>query len=263
MKKHNFLLLFLFFLSFFANAQYFEGFENGVPGTMTQTYLKGNTTWINYGLSALNVKGPLAEKNSAVFFNAMETKTVSTALQTPVLDLSDPKMVLEFKYAQRQKTEDYANILAVELSNDGGQTWQELAVYKETTKAMKTIRISLAPYAPSLRSCVRFTSTQLDNKKGFPIVLDDISLTVAAKNTSSIDATDAIQIYPNPSSGLFTLSSIEPVAIAVFDTNGRIIYSATTTATDTVIDLALFPQGVYFAKITGANCLEVKKLLIK
>ena len=263
MKTHRLLLLLLTFSPFFVNAQYFEGFENGVPGSMVQTYSKGNTTWINYGLSALNVERPLAEKNSAVFFNAMETKAVTTSLQTPVLDLTDPKMVLEFKYLQRQKTENYANILAVELSNDGGKTWQDIAVYKATTKEMKTIRISLAPFSPSLQSCVRFSSTQMDNKKGFPIVLDDISLKVAAKNTSSIDATDAIQIYPNPSTGLFTLSTFEPVVISIFDTNGRNIYVATTTATDNVIDLSQFPQGIYFAKIKGANCLEVKKLIIK
>ena len=149
MKKQKVLLLLLSFSSLLAKAQYFEGFENGVPGSMVQTYVKGNTTWINYGLSALNVEAPLAEKNSAVFFNAMETKVVSTSLQTPILDLTEPKMFLEFKYLQRQKTENYANTLAVEISNDGGQIWQEIAVYKEITKEIKTIRINLAPYSPS------------------------------------------------------------------------------------------------------------------
>jgi len=39
MKKHNILLLFLFFSSLFAKAQYYEGFENGVPGSMLQEIL--------------------------------------------------------------------------------------------------------------------------------------------------------------------------------------------------------------------------------
>ena len=36
MKKTRTLLLLLVFASY-ANAQYFEGFENSVPGTMSQT----------------------------------------------------------------------------------------------------------------------------------------------------------------------------------------------------------------------------------
>jgi hypothetical protein len=260
--KKTFTLL-IFTISFFANAQYFEGFENGVPGTMTQTYAKGETTWINFGLSALDVEAPLSENNSAVFFNAMETKAVTTSLQTPILNLSDSKMCLEFKYLQRQKTENYANILTIELSNDGGQSWNEIAVYKETMKDMKTIHVDLAKYNPTYQSCIKFISTQLDANKGYPIVIDDISLKVATKQTTSIDANADIEIYPNPSTGLFTVSTFEPVQITVFDSNGRTVFTTNESKNNTVIDLSSFASGVYFAKINGNNNNEVKKLINK
>ncbi len=51
MKKITLLLLLLF--SIFANAQFFEGFENGVPGTMTQTFTKGETTFIDFSIAAV------------------------------------------------------------------------------------------------------------------------------------------------------------------------------------------------------------------
>jgi hypothetical protein len=260
MKKITTLLLLAF--TAITNAQYFEGFENGVPGTMVQTYEKGQTTWINFGLSALNVDNALSENNSAVFFNAMETKEVTTSLQTPVLDLSDPKMCLEFKYLQKQKTENYANILYVDLSNDGGKTWEVIAVYNQTMKTMKLIHINLAQYNPTLRSCIKFRSIQLDAKKGYPIVIDDISLKVQAKK-STIGTDSEIEIYPNPSTGLFTIASIEPVEVAVYDCNGRNVYTATGTSTNTIIDLTSFEQGIYFAKIRGNNRQEVKKLILK
>lgn len=261
MKKTITLLLIT--LSFFANAQYFEGFENGVPGTMKQIYVKGKTTFIDFGLSALNVDNALSDKNSAVFFNAMETNEVTTSLQTPILNLSDPKMYLEFKYYQKFKTEGYVNILSIELSNDGGQSWEEIAVYNETMKTMRTIHINLAKFNPTSQSCIKFKSTQLDAKKGYPIVIDDISLNVQTKKRSSIDPNFEVAIFPNPSKGLFTISNIEPIDVSIFDSNGRNVFTTTTATTSMTIDLTSFASGIYLAKIKGNNCQEVKKIIIK
>lgn len=262
MKKNRFLVLFSM-LSSLAHAQYFEGFENGVPGSMTQTFLKGETTFINFGLSALNVEKPLAEKNSAVFFNAMASKTVVTALQTPILNLTDSKVCLEFKYLQRPKTTNYANTLSVQLSNDKGETWQEIAVFNQTTSSMKTIRIALMKFHPSSQSCIKFVCTQTDAQKGFPIVIDDIALGVPDKKLTLSSASSDLAIYPNPSSGNFIFEGIEPLVISVYDTSGKMVYTGTTESTLTTVDLSGFPQGVYIAKINGDTTNETKKLIIE
>jgi hypothetical protein len=262
MKKRKLLIL-LFLTSLNTNAQYFEGFEKGVPGTMLQTCINGDTSWINFGLSALNVETAISEKNSAVFFNAMESKIITTSLQTPVLNLSDPKMCLEFKYLQRERTLNYANILEIELSNDGGNSWGTIATYNETMKSTKNIHIDLAKFNPTSQSCIKFKCTQLDPKKGFPIVIDDISLDVISRIKSSIDVDSGVKIFPNPSSGIFTISNIESVNVSIYDCNGRNVYTAESISDDMIVDLSLFAKGIYIAKIKGTNIQEVKKIIIQ
>lgn len=267
MKKTMTLLLIAF--SAFANAQFFEGFENGVPGTMEQTYISGKTTFIDFGLSALNVDNALSETNSAVFFNAMETNEVTTSLKTTILDLSDPELSLEFKYYQNQKTENYANLLSVELSNDAGVTWQQIATCNQTGTDIILKHIDLATFNPTATSIIRFNCTQYNSYLGFPIAIDDISIDYhrtinhTSKKALKIASNSEITIYPNPSTGLFTISTKQPIEVTINDSNGRTITTLNEIESDTTIDLSYFASGIYFAKINGADNQGTKKIIIK
>lgn len=261
------MTLLLFVFTGISNAQFFEGFENGVPGSMLQSYNKGQTTWIDFGLSALNVDQALSENNSAVFFNAMETNEIITSLQTPVLDLSDPKMCLEFKYLQKLKTENYANILYVDLSNDDGNSWQQIAVYDSVTDDMEMIHINLSTLNPSAHSIIKFRSKQSSPTMGYPIVIDDISIHAniisTGKSSAKLVSKPEIEIFPNPSTGIFNLTTSQPVEVSVIDSNGRVVYNLFEVYNNTIIDLSQFAKGIYFAKIKSLDNQEVKKLILK
>jgi hypothetical protein len=64
---------------------------------------------------------------------------------------------------------------------------------------------------------------------------------------------DVIAIYPNPSSGIYTLAGIQTTGMlaTVVDVNGRIVYQATMGSND--IDLSNKPDGMYYLRVTDAN----------
>lgn len=266
MKKILFVFTLIF--SIFSNAQYFEGFENGVPGSMKQTFNKGKTTWVNFGLYSFDVKNPLSDNNSAIFVNGLATSEVTTSLETPVLDLSAQNARLEFKYLQREKTSGYHNNLIVELSNDLGKTWLTIGNYFETNENVKIIHIDLIQFKPSNKSIIRFRSTQLKVEKGYPIVIDDIDIAndsttfdkVMNKNNTSLSE---IKIYPNPSNGIFRINTQHSVDISITDINGRVVLKMNELSNEDQIKLSFCQKGIYLVKIIDVDSEQTQKLILE
>ncbi|MGH2666931.1 T9SS type A sorting domain-containing protein [Flavobacterium sp.] len=248
-----------------ANAQFEENFERGVPGKLTQKFLSQETTWIDFGISAINVQKPLSGENSAVFFNGLATKETITSLETPVLNLSLPDLVLEFKYLQREKNPDVHNNLAVELSNDNGVTWVKVASYGTTAAEGITPVISLDKFRPGTASIIRFVSTQPKVDAAYPIVIDDIKIYTAKKpgfGKANVVIND-INVYPNPTKGIFTISSLSNnFEVNAFDINGRKVYSATYDTNEARIDFSAFPKGIYLLKVSSQDFEKTKKITI-
>ena len=70
-------------------------------------------------------------------------------------------------------------------------------------------------------------------------------------------------IYPNPSTGQFTVEGINIQNIDIADINGKIIYSAMNPLPVHHIDLANRPKGIYFVKVRAANATETKKIVLR
>ncbi len=266
MKKT--LTLLIFTISFFANAQYFEGFENGVPGTMTQTYAKGETTFIDFSIAAVGVENALSDTNSAVFANPMATETTITTLQTPVLDLTSEDYVLEFKHLQKSSKKVYNNELAVELSNDFGKTWQTVTIYNKPNNETETEIIDLSLYS-SKTTIVRFKATQFHGNYDLPIVIDDISIQKKTQDSNIVankllkNEQETSSIYPNPSTGNFYVNTKKNASITVYDANWRNVLELESCSNETSINLTNFPKGFYLVKINNKTTVETKKILLK
>lgn len=248
-----------------ANAQFEENFESGVPGKLTQKFLSQETTWIDFGLSAIHVQKPLSGDNSAVFFNGLATRETATSLETPVLDLSNPDFVLEFKYLQREKSPEVHNNLTVELSNDHGGTWIKVASYGTTVEEGITPVISLAKFRPGSEAIIRFVSTQPKVDAAYPIVIDDIKIYTAKKpGFGKANAViNDINVYPNPTKGIFMISSLSTnFEVNAFDINGKKVYSATFDTNEARIDFSAFPKGIYLLKVSSPDFEKTKKITI-
>lgn len=73
-----------------------------------------------------------------------------------------------------------------------------------------------------------------------------------------------ISIYPNPSSGIFTVSSsLSLSSIEVYNVLGEKVYSSLITNNQTTINLSQAPKGIYFVRVTAEGKSYSQKVVIK
>jgi Secretion system C-terminal sorting domain len=185
MKK--ILLLLTCLTTYFSNAQYFEGFESGFPGTMTETFLTATTSWTSCGGDTGGAVCPITGTASATFYQSNVNNAI-TALSTPVLDLSVGNYKLSFNHIQRIRA-GKKNLLYAELSQNGGTSWTSIGNFFADIQFTKKEIINL-PAGLSNTCMIRFRAV---NKFGYAIVLDDISITPIQSNDASM-----ISIALNP-----------------------------------------------------------------
>jgi predicted extracellular nuclease len=72
-------------------------------------------------------------------------------------------------------------------------------------------------------------------------------------------------VFPNPSTGLVTVSAIQPiVSISVLNTQGlQVLSNIVSNRLATSIDLSNVPAGVYFVLINAEHASSVKRVVIK
>lgn len=239
-----------------------ENFEKGFPGSFTQNFIDQETTWINFGISAIGVESPLKGKNSAVFFNGLATQPVSTSLDTPSIDLSNGQVILEFLYLQKKKENGTDNTLSVELLDERG-AWQKLLTLgaNETGKEEK-IRIPLTDYSKNSSSAIRFVSTQYKTESANPIVLDEVMISKTKESPAPL-ARNTDLLYPNPTKDTFRIKAdADTFNCEVFDSKGERVVKLEKITKQTSIDLSRQLPGIYYVKInTGKE--SVTRPLIK
>lgn len=179
MKK---ILLSALLLTFgFSNAQFFEGFESGVPGSMTQQTLAGNAVW--QGGCAGNHGGatcPITGTGSASFFVNSYNQNVS-GLTTPTLNLSSGAYLLKFKHIQRNWAGDI-NELSVRISANNGVSWTTMATYAQDVQTATERTIVLNAFPLSATTRIQFV---VQNRWGYSTILDDIQV---VENTAQNEA---------------------------------------------------------------------------
>jgi hypothetical protein len=81
---------------------------------------------------------------------------------------------------------------------------------------------------------------------------------------SDVHNEGAIEIYPNPNNGLFSviLSRAEKTNLAVIDALGREVYTKTLNDKMSNIDLHVLPEGVYIVSFSSASGKSSKRIVI-
>ncbi len=99
--------------------------------------------------------------------------------------------------------------------------------------------------------------TTLTNSIITKLIVNNSSLVNEIRNQRSVF------IYPNPTTGQFTIKGENIQRIEVADINGKIIYSSMHHQTNLSIDLGVLPKGMYFVKVTTDLETIVKKLILE
>lgn len=86
----------------------------------------------------------------------------------------------------------------------------------------------------------------------------------ATLGTSDFSSTtDGVAIYPNPSQGVFTISTPEKSEIIVISPQGNMISKQKTTAEKTEINLAGKAAGIYLVKVINSQKSITKKVILE
>ena len=81
--------------------------------------------------------------------------------------------------------------------------------------------------------------------------------------TNSFANKIAIELYPNPSSGLFNLKLASDLNIEVYNNLGQVIVSQKMLSGDRTLDISEKPSGVYFLKVRDGNDVSTYKIVKK
>jgi len=85
-------------------------------------------------------------------------------------------------------------------------------------------------------------------------------LSTNIENISSFS--DAINIFPNPSSDYFTIQTPQKSFIEISDIQGRVVKTLTETKGNTTsVNVSDFMDGMYFVKVVTGNEIAIKKLI--
>jgi PKD repeat protein len=113
----------------------------------------------------------------------------------------------------------------------------------------------------------------------------EYTVTLTSKNSSGCESTSSqkvvaiqttgfeddihklITIFPNPTSGRFTIGFVKGYIPAMYDiriTNvlGQILYQSSAHGSETVIDISSFTKGQYLISIQTGNQVAIKKLIV-
>jgi hypothetical protein len=97
------------------------------------------------------------------------------------------------------------------------------------------------------------------------IRLDDfrIAKVVGSVGIKSLTNNDAIAIFPNPTSGILNINSIEAnSSVEVINVIGEKVYTNSLVKGNNVVDLSGLANGAYFVKLNSNGSITTKKVVL-
>jgi len=230
-----------------------ESFETGF-GLFCQFTTDDIDFTRNSGGTFTNNTGPSTASNGStyIYLEASNPNHPSkrAILGSPCYDLSDIQSAeLEFDYHMYG---DGMGSLRVEISTDGGQTWNNTPIWgRSGDQGNQWIneKLDFSSYQTSNVS-FRFVGNT-GNSARSDIAIDNINFTAVPNfplAVNTIRDTKKYTIQPNPSDGIFTLNQLDGIQeIKVLNSFGQIIKTIDLQNTnDRVIDLRGSASGIYF-----------------
>jgi len=75
--------------------------------------------------------------------------------------------------------------------------------------------------------------------------------------------TELVEVYPNPTSGVVTISGVElNTSIEIYNSKGELLQSRQSASSDTIITISGYSPGVYYVKLKG-NSTEIIQKIVK
>ena len=240
-----------------------EDFENSGlrPICWTEEVVTGdniNWTYQNGGSSGIPAAAHSGMYNA--FFGDNDLGEDRTRLIFPILNMSAlPYANLRFWHAQATLF-SFQDELTVMYKTSADDSWTEIATYTSQLTDWTEEVVAL----PNLSDeyYIAFEGNALN---GRGICIDDVTIELSNSVTNANN--NRINIYPNPSSGIFNFyfnDDYNNIKISVTDINGKIIFEKNLTDKKTqIIDLSNYPNGIYFVKYNIDGKLRTDKIILQ
>ncbi len=93
----------------------------------------------------------------------------------------------------------------------------------------------------------------------FILLVDDVKISDA---TAVNEIVDEVNIYPNPTNGLFRVEGVQGAKVAVYNIVGEVVYRNSNASENINIDLSSQKAGSYLVKITNDDKVSTHKIVV-
>jgi M6 family metalloprotease-like protein len=162
------------------------------------------------------------------------------------------RIAVNFAWHRDTQWEQWVDFMTIQWSEDG-TNWKNGPKYnrQHTTTGWTLQSYELPQEAmgkESIQIGFEFTSVY-----GYNCYLDDIQIKPIIPAHASELKTEGFRVYPNPSTGVFTIGQIDKhfnhLLVEVHDLSGKLIYAKSYKTTEKSIDLTKMAPGIYLLSI--------------
>lgn len=269
---------------------YAESFESTDLSTLGWTIENpdNKTTWQIFDVGGSGAGTRAAGINLYNYFSFGQRDRL---ISPPLNMWENANYFISFKHAYAQTNPQYSDSLIVKISTDCGNTWARiLAVAEDGTGNFATSEPVNASFVPTLpedwcdqsyrSNCYTLDITGYAGNPNVKIMfesvrvvgnnlfIDDIKMEAFVGIENPAVENSAFNIFPNPGSGIFTVSIKNPGEnsnIEIYNVQGQLIrqISANDSKSDLMLDLSNQSKGIYFVRMTGKSVSEMKKLILE
>lgn len=81
--------------------------------------------------------------------------------------------------------------------------------------------------------------------------------------STSIKQDFDFKIFPNPSTGIFSINFFEKFQFSVYDIYGREVFQSKSLNQSATLDMSLYPKGIYFVRGKSNDKIFSRKIVLK
>lgn len=274
----NRILLFSFVLfSLAAKAQvalpYFTGFDDATQQTGWTEYKKAATTFSHWGYGPVGFSAPTAithDYSPSTGITLTDNWFVSPAFLIPGGGKLD-SVRYRFSGFSQPQADDTVALYLLNGAQDPGLASSKLLLVDfrnadyvtDNTYRVKT-DITLPATAGNCYIAVRYRNADCSSR-WLTVNFDNIAIRgTGSAGLQNLGKKDDMHIYPNPSSGMFTLESALPVdRVEIFNANGDLIPGHAGAKTSMTVDLSTYPKGLYFIQMHAGGNTYTKRIVLE
>lgn len=245
--------------------------HSGTYSVRLQTKAYTATSWNYYNAWGTPFIGHPYNDTLGILFNG--NANVTTQSYAPGIPFTQKITQFNIYYQYKPNGNDTAVFRALLVNQRNpvaGGVFKTNAATGNTGWHMATINMTYVNSLTPDTLWILISSSSLDKnpKAGSILWLDDASVTLPTGVHELVNAENDVDIFPNPSNGVFTIHSSannnEEQYVEVYNMLGAKIHASDKSKLSAyTVDLSNQPKGIYFVKIyRGENC-STRKIIVQ